>query len=251
MIRNIAAIAIATVWMAQPAHAAAPVVFAAASTAEVVNDLAAAYAGSTGKRFRPVFASSGSLARQIEDGAPADVFISANLKWVSYLTERKLAAADTRRTLFRNRLVVVAPGDSPDFEGPQNGAGLITRLGDAERLAIADPRHAPAGQYARQALVSLGIWDALTPQIARTQTVRAALALVERGEAALAVVYRTDAKLSRSAKILFMLDAAGHKPIVYQAVRISDTDGPGADVMAFLASDSAKAIYRRYGFLVD
>ena len=251
MIRTIAAIAVAAVGMAHPAHAAAPVVFAAASTAEVVNDLAAAYAESTGKRFRPVFASSGSLARQIEDGAPADVFISANLKWVSYLTERKLAAADTRRTLFRNRLVVTAPGDSPDFSGPRNGAGLAARLGKAERLAIADPRHAPAGQYAQQALVSLGIWESLTPQIARTQTVRAALALVERGEAALAVVYRTDAMLSRSAKILFMLDAAGHKPIVYQAVRISAADGPGDALMAFLRSDAAEAIYRRYGFLVD
>ncbi len=250
MIRCLAAAAVVAV-ATQPAAAAGPILFAAASTLEVVNDLKELYARAAGEAFRPVFGSSGGLARQIENGAPADAFISANVRWVSYLTERGLAAAGTRTTLFRNRLVLAAPGDSPGHAGPRDGAGIVARLGAGDRLAIADPRHAPAGQYARQALVSLGIWGRIAPRVARTQDVRAALALVERGEAALAVVYRTDARLSRSARILFTLDESGHSPIVYQAVRISAPDGPGARLMAFLGSGAAAEVYRRYGFVAD
>lgn len=245
-----AAAAAAALAAAQPALAAGPVLFAAASTIEVVRDLEGVYAAAAGRAFRPVFGSSGSLARQIESGAPAAVFISANVKWVSYLVERGLASPRSRTTLFRNRMVVVAPGDSAALTGPR-GAGLVSRLGESGRLAIADPRHAPAGQYARQALRALGVWDRVSGRLALTQDVRAALALVERGEAELAAVYRTDARLSRSARILLTLDEGSHSPIVYQAVTVSGAGGPGDGLMEFLASAPAGDIYRRHGFIVD
>ena len=231
------------------AHAKPATVFAAASTRQVVEEIAAAWTASRDERLGMVFASSGALARQIEQGAPADVFISANGIWVDYLVSKNEADPAFRRALFRNRLALVAPRNSR--AGKPDGDAILARLGPRGRLAIADPRHAPAGVYARQALMSIGIWKSVAPQAARTRDVRGALALVERGEALLGVVYRTDASASGAARILTVFDASLHDPIVYHAVPVSRESRSVSRLLDFLSSPSAKEIYRRHGFIVD
>ena len=233
----------------QAAHAKPATVFAAASTRQVVEEIAAAWTASRDERLGMVFASSGALARQIEQGAPADVFISANGAWIDYLVSKNEADPAFRRALFRNRLALVAPRDSK--AGKPDGDAILARLGPRGRLAIADPRHAPAGLYARQALTSIGIWKSVAPQAARTRDVRSALALVERGEALLGIVYRTDASASAAARLLTVFDASLHDPIVYHAVPVSRENRSVPRLLDFLSSPSAKEIYRRHGFIVD
>lgn len=233
----------------QAAHAKPVIVFAAASTRQVVEDVAAAWTASRGERLGTVFASSGALARQIEQGAPANVFISANGAWIDYLVSKNEADPASRLALFGNRLALVAPLDSrPD---KPDGAAMLARLGPRGRLAIADPRHAPAGIYARQALTSIGVWKSIASRAVLTRDVRSALALVERGEALLGIVYRTDANASGGARILSVFDDGRHDPIVYHAARVSRQNRSVPRLMNFLSSPPAREIYRRHGFVVD
>ncbi len=233
----------------QAAHAKPVIVFAAASTRQVVEEIAAAWTASRGERLGMVFASSGALARQIERGAPANVFISANGAWIDYLVSKNEVNPSFRRALFGNRLALVAPRDAR--AGKPDGDAILARLGSRGRLAIADPRHAPAGIYARQALASIGIWKSVAPRTARTRDVRSALALVERGEALLGIVYRTDASASGAARILTVFDAGLHDPIVYHAAPITRENRSVPRLLDFLSSPSAKEIYLRHGFVVD
>ena len=198
-----------------------------------------------------VFAASSTLARQIEQGAPADLFLSADEQWMDYAEQRGLILPETRRAVLGNALVLIAPADSR--AGPVTltpGAELAKLLGDDGRLAVGDPAHVPAGIYAAAALTSLGLWQALAPRLARAENVRAALLLVERGEAPLGIVYATDAAASRRVRVLGTFPADSHPPISYPFALTQRGAGNAAahDLLAYLSGPQAAETWRRYGF---
>ncbi|MCP5372767.1 MAG: molybdate ABC transporter substrate-binding protein [Hyphomicrobiales bacterium] len=231
-----------------PAAAAEVRVFAAASTATALAELAAAYAARTGDRIVAVHAASSTLAKQIAHGAPADLFLSANVGWVDYLAKGNATAAATRRPLLANRLVLVAPADTAWTLDLAPGADLAGALGDG-RLAMGDPDHVPAGIYGRRALRALGLWAAVRARTAPMTDVRAALALVERGEAAAGVVYATDARVTPRVRVVAYFPADSHPPILYPAALVADEPAPAARAFfAYLFSDEAAAVFARHGF---
>lgn len=227
------------------------VVFAAASTVRVMGDLGAAWQKASGVTVRPVFGSSGALARQIEAGAPADIYLSANVAWVDYLARKASIRPATRTQPFGNSLVLIAPAGSDATATIDPATGTYAALAGNQRFALADPAHVPAGFYARQSLIALGIWKATAPRTARTQNVRLALALVESGAAALGLVYRTDALRNGKVAIVEKFPSRLHDPIRYTVVAPRSA-GPGAGpFLTFLTSGAANAIYRRHGFITD
>jgi len=254
MRRLVAVLALAAAVLgAGPGHARADdlLVFAAASTKNAVDDIIAAYAAGGGGKVDASYASSSDLAKQIENGAPAGVFISADMKWADYLAERDLIAADGRRDLLGNSLVLVAPGSSGLTVDLSNADNLHAALGEG-KLALGDPDHVPAGRYGKAALDSLGIWPSVEGQVVRAKDVRAALALVERGEAAAGIVYATDAALSDAIDIVATFPASSHPEIVYPVMLVADQDDPAArDFYAFLAGPEARAVFVRYGFTIS
>ena len=227
------------------------VVFAAASTAEAVNAVGVLYAKRYGVKARAVFAASGALARQIANGAPADVYLSANRKWIDWLAARNAIVKNSRRDLFGNRLVLVVPRDSNLKIDIAPGFPLAERLGSG-RLAMSDPGHVPAGIYARQALMKLGAWEKVGRRAARARDVRAALALVERGEAAAGIVYATDVRISRKVRIAGTFPRGSHAPITYTAALVRGRDDDAARKFhTFLTSPPALDVFARHGFLVE
>ena len=246
----------AMLWLAGvsagPGTAAAETVtlFAAASTTDAVNDIAEAFAAETGGSIRPVVAASSTLARQIGQGAPADLYLSANVRWMDHLTEQGLIERQSRLTLLSNRLVLAAPGDSDLQVTLSRDADLAAKLGDG-RIAIGDPAHVPAGIYAQEALEALGLWQDLTGKLAQTANVRAALALVERGEALAGIVYATDAAISRRVRVVDVFPAAVTPEISYPLAIVTGRDRPAVRrVFEFLQGETAAAIFRRHGFTV-
>lgn len=225
-------------------------IFAAASLTDAINTVVADFQRSTGEKVTVSFASSSTLARQIEQGAPADIFISAAPDWMDYLQQRDYVQPNSRFNLLTNKLVLIAPQTSqvtlkiaPDFP-------LADVLGE-ERLAMGDPDHVPAGIYARNALENLAVWTDVAPQVARVDTVRAALALVARGEAPLGIVYQSDTVVEPKVRIVDTFPASSHPPIVYPTARIAESDHPAAKKwLAFLRSDAASRVFQRYGFTV-
>lgn len=235
---------------ALPARAenTAPVVLAAASLQEALSEAADAWAKQ--RHPRPVlsFAGSSALARQIEAGAPADLFISADEAWMDHLEQRSLLASGSRRVIAGNRLVLIAPSDSSTTLRIAKGFPLARALGSG-RLAMADPAGVPAGRYGRAALEALGVWSAVEPRVVRSENVRAALALVERGEAPLGIVYATDAAASRKVRVVGVFPAWNHPPIRYPAARLKTAQAKDASAfLAFLGSRQARAIFARRGF---
>jgi molybdate transport system substrate-binding protein len=233
-----------------PAGASPLTVYAAASTIAVMRPIEDIWFQKTGKVLRIVHGSSGALARQISAGAPVDVFFSANAKWLDYLIGRKLAQTDTRKSVLVNRLALIVPAGTGRINIVDPATDIPKILTGNARLAIGDPRHVPAGQYAREALVSLGIWKTVRSKTARTRNVRLALALVQRGEAALGIVYRTDARHVPQVRILETLPKNLHSPIVYEAVLTSAAQPGAGKFLAFLTSDDALTLYRAAGFVV-
>jgi molybdate transport system substrate-binding protein len=239
--------------IASPARAAdakAPVsVFAAASLKESLDEAARAYERETGTPVKVTYAASSALARQIEQGAPADVFLSADLDWMDYLQQRALVDAGSRRNLLGNALVLIAPVDAKG--GPialKRGVDLRPRLGQG-RLALALTASVPAGKYARAAFEHFGVWTQLAPRVAETENVRAALMLVARGEAPLGVVYASDARAEPRVRVLATFPANAHPPIVYPVTRIKAARHPGAAAFVrWLGARNAGAIFRRHGF---
>jgi molybdate transport system substrate-binding protein len=226
-------------------------VFAAASTTNAVTEIGRLFAAERPLRFIPSFASSSTLAKQIENGAPADIFLSANKKWMDYLEWKKLIDSATRFDLLSNRIVLIAPIDSeitqihvhPSFE-------LAKRLQDGW-LAMGDPDHVPGGMYARQALAKLGAWQAIEARVARAKDVRAALVLVERGEASLGIVYATDAAITGKVKVVGLLPEHSHPPIVYPVATVAGRQTPVVEgFMDFLQTREAKAVFEKCGFKV-
>ncbi|WP_328717266.1 molybdate ABC transporter substrate-binding protein [Halomonas elongata] len=223
--------------------------FAAASMTDAIDRAVARFEATHDVDVVPVYAASSTLARQIANGAPAELYISANVEWMDWLGEQGVTLSE-RADLVHNRLALVAPADTTrEPFTPGEGETLAARLGDSERLAVGDPAHVPAGIYARQALQSLGEWEALAPRLARADNVRAALALVERGEAPLGVVYRTDAEASDGVRLLGLFPSDAHEPIIYPIAAIGAHPSEGAlTFRRWLESDDAKAIFQRAGF---
>lgn len=226
----------------------APLVLAAASLQESLG--AAADAWTRRGHPRPVisFAASSALARQIESGAPADMFVSADEVWMDYLAARKLLRGGTRVPLLTNRLVLVAPAGSKLRLTIGRGFPLARALGKG-RLAMADPDAVPAGKYGRQALTRLGVWHSVKSRIARAENVRAALAFVARGEAPLGIVYATDARAEPGVRVVGTFPAASHAPITYPVALLARSTSRDAEAFRrYLVSPQGKAIFRRFGF---
>lgn len=225
-------------------------VFAAASLKESMDEAAAARAAAGGPVVEVSYAASSALARQIEQGAPADVFISADLEWMDWLDGRGLIDSGSRRDLLGNDLVLVAPADG-DASPLGLGAGpeaVLARLGDG-RLAMALVDSVPAGKYGREALGSLGMWEALAPRVAEGDSVRAALMLVARGEAPLGVVYASDAAAEPRVRVVATFPTGSHPEIVYPVARVAASRHAGAAAFVdWLASPAAADIFRRHGF---
>jgi len=225
-------------------------VFAAASLTNAMQDIAAEYKKEKNVDVVSSFASSSTLlARKIEAGAPADLFISADQKWMDYAAEKKSIDTATRETLLGNSLVVVAPKASAQGDLTINKATDWTRLLNGGRLAVGDPEHVPAGIYAKEALQKLGAWESLSPKLAPAEDVRGALALVERNETPLGIVYGSDAVASKGVKVVGTFPEDSHKKVEYP---VAIVDGhKNATVTAFydyLKGPDASAIFKRYGF---
>ena len=227
-------------------------IFAAASLTDAMHDLAALWQSQGHPGLRSSLAASSTLARQIEQGAPADIFASADEQWMDYLAKRNLIAAGTRKDLLRNDLVLVVPAARKRAIAIGPGLDLAALLGPGGRLAVGDPAHVPAGIYAEQALKKLGLWDAAQPRLAPAEDVRGALLLVERGEAPAGIVYGTDAAVSRGVAVAGVFPAGSHDPILYPFAIVKSGDtGEARAFMAFLQSPAAMAVFGRRGFGVE
>jgi len=232
------------------ASAAEIVVFAAASLKEALDDAAHVYENQSGDTMKISYAASSTLAKQIESGAPAEVFISADLDWMDYLQQRNLIKTPTRRNLLGNRLVIVAPEDSDLKLGIKPGFDLAGAL-KGGRLAMADPDSVPAGKYGKAALEKLGVWNVVKATVAPSENVRAALLLVSRREAPLGIVYTTDAAADPRVKIAGVFPDDTHPPITYPAALTADSKNPGpARLLEFLSSPAARPMFEKRGFAV-
>jgi molybdate transport system substrate-binding protein len=223
-------------------------IFAAASLKNAVDDVNATFTKAHGSRTVASYAASSALMKQIEQGAPADVFISADTDWMDYGAQHKLIRAETRINLLANRLVLVAPKSS-SIAGVTVAPGLdIAALAGTGRIVTGDVRSVPAGKYAKAALEKLGLWAAVEKKLATTENVRAALTLVARGEAPLGIVYETDAKVEPDVKIIGVFPPDSHPPIIYPAALTANARPDAMQYLAFLRSDAAKAVFESYGF---
>lgn len=223
-------------------------VFAAASLKNALDDVNAACAKATGVKVVASYAASSALAKQIEGGAPADVFVSADLKWMDYLIEKKVIKADTRVNLLGNRLVLIGPKDSK-IGNVTIGQGFdLAKLAGDGRIATGDVKAVPVGRYAKAALQNLGAWAAAEPKFAMADNVRAALLLVSRGEAALGIVYETDAKIGPGVKIVGTFPENSHEPVTYPVAATATAKPEATGYLSFLRSQAAKSTFEKYGF---
>lgn len=224
------------------------VVFAAASLKNAIDDANALYRQQSGVVVQTSYAASSALARQIEAGAPADVFISADRAWMDYLAEKHLIRSASRADLVGNELVLIAPSRSAKSVTIVRDFPLAAMLGDG-RLALADPGAVPAGRYAKAALQTLGIWASVTGKLAPAENVRAALLLVARGESPLGIVYATDAAADSGVEVIGTFPADSHPPIIYPSAATASGDNPAtAGYLAFLRSPAAAPAFTRQGF---
>ena len=245
-----AALAVAALPPAAQAQDKSITVFAAASMKNALDDADAAFTKQSGIKVVASYDASSALIKQIEGGAPADVFVSADLKWMDYGSQKKLIKDDTRINLLGNELVLIAPKDSRiDRVTIAPGFDLAKLAGDG-RIATGDVKAVPVGIYAQAALEKLGIWTAVEPKIANTANVRAALILVARGEAPLGIVYSTDAKVEPGVKIVGVFPESSHDPILYPVAATAGAKPDATPYLAFLRTQAAKTIFEKYGFSV-
>jgi molybdate transport system substrate-binding protein len=229
---------------AAQAPAQSVLVFAAASLKNALDEVNAQ------AREKAVlsYAASSVLAKQIESGAPAQLFISADLDWMDYLAQRSLIQPGTRRNLLGNRLVLIAPVGSAVQASVKAGIPLPLLLGPNGRLALGDPQHVPAGKYAKAALEKLGAWDGVAKRLAPAENVRAALALVARGEAPLGIVYATDAAAEPRVRVVDGFPDGLHPPLVYPAALTVLAKAPAGEYLVFLRSSAARRVFEKHGF---
>jgi molybdate transport system substrate-binding protein len=223
-------------------------VFAAASMKNSLDELDAAFTRQSGIKVVASYAASSALMKQIEQGAPADVFLSADVDWMDYGAQRNLIKTDTRFNLLGNRLVLIAPKDSKIGDVTIGPGFDLAALVDNGRVATGDVRAVPAGLYAKAALEKLGVWDSVKDKLAMAENVRAALVLVARGEAPLGIVYETDAKIDPGVKIVAVFPADSHPPIIYPVALTGNARPDAAQYLAFLRTQVAKDIFEHYGF---
>jgi molybdate transport system substrate-binding protein len=225
-------------------------VFAAASMKNALDDVDAAFTKATGIKVVASYAASSALMKQIEGGAPADVFVSADLDWMDYGSSHKLIRDETRVNLLGNALVLIAAKDSPIGKVTIAPGFDLAALAGNGRIATGDVRAVPVGLYAKAALEKLGAWAAVEPKMAMTENVRVALTLVARGEAALGIVYATDAKVEPNVKVIGVFPESSHAPIVYPVAATRDAKSAATRYLDFLRSAAAKAVFESYGFNV-
>lgn len=230
----------------EPARAEVTV-FAAASLTDVLHEIGAQFRADTDVAARFSFAASSALARQIESGAPAQVFVSADVEWMDYLANLGIIDLATRRNVAGNELVLIAPADSGLQLAIGPGFRLAAALGDG-RLAVADPDSVPAGRYAKAALTSLGAWKDVESRLVPAENVRAALAYVSRGEVPLGIVYRTDARVDTGVRVVGAFPAGSHPPVVYPAAMIRGSTPAAAAFVEYLGQAKAQGIFGRHGF---
>lgn len=229
--------------------AASVTVFAAASLREALDEQARQFAAATGNKVVVSYGASSALAKQIDASAPADVYISADVDWMNYVGQRNRLVPDSRVDLLRNALVLIAPAASKATLEISPGFGLAAALG-TEKLAMADPGSVPAGKYGKSALEKLGVWTSVEKHVARTENVRAALALVSRGEAPFGIVYKTDALADKGVRVVDMFPPDSHPPIVYPAALLASGKSAAARrLLDYLRSNPARAVWEKYGFL--
>ena len=248
----VAALAIGAVILPCPARAEdeGPVVFAAASLKDALDAVNAKWKEESGKKATISYAASSALAKQMEQGAPADIFVSADEDWMDYLATGKLIKPETRFDLVGNKLVLIAPKDSKLTATIGSGFPLASLLGDGH-LAMADTASVPAGKYGKAALEKLGVWDAVKNRIAQAENVRAALSLVSRGEAPLGIVYATDAKADPKVKVLDVFPESTHAPILYPiAITASSTNKEAPAFLSYLKTAAAQSVFETQGFKV-
>ena len=222
-------------------------VFAAASLTNVLQELGDGFTKDASIPVRFSFAASSALARQIENGSRADLFFSADLEWMDYLQSRKLIQPATRHDVLGNQLVLIAPADSKIILKIQPHFALAATLGKG-RLATGDPDSVPVGRYAHEALANLGVWDEVSARLVRTDSVRSALAFVDRGEAALGIVYATDALIDKKVRVVDAFPAATHMPIIYPAALTIGAKPDAAKFLAYIRGPAGNIAFQRHGF---
>ena len=247
-----ALVSLSLMWMAPATAQETPkqelLVFAAASLTNVLGELGNTWNAHSRTPVKLSFAASSVLARQIEAGSKAHVFVSADQEWMDYLSTRQLIAPGTRRDLVGNRLVLIAPADSQIRVEIKPGFDLLAALGKG-RLSTADPDTVPAGRYARAALTSLGVWNQVAKRLVRAENVRAALTYVARGESPLGIVYATDAQIDAKVRVVATFPDSSHSPITYPAAATAIAGSGAAAFLAFLGSSEAAPVWKKYGFL--
>jgi molybdate transport system substrate-binding protein len=234
-------------------HAAEPeqitlTVFGASSLTNVLQDIGDAFTKETSIAVKFSFAASSTLARQIENGAPADIFMSADSDWMDYLQTRHLIQPSTRKDVVGNRLVLIAPANSSVKLKIEPNFALAAALGQG-RLATGDPGAVPVGRYAEAALTKLGIWNQIEQRIVRADNVRSALTFVDRGEAPLGIVYETDALIDKKVRVVDVFPADSHPPIVYPVALTRTAQSAASRFIAFLESPAAAQTFKSYGFV--
>ena len=223
------------------------VVFAAASLTNVLQDLGDEFTKDTSIPVKFSFAASSALARQIENGAPADLFFSADLEWMDYLQTKQLIQVASRHDVLSNRLVLIAPLDSKvDLKIGPNFA-LVDALGKG-RLVTGDPDSVPVGRYAKEALTKYGVWSGVSDRLVRADSVRSALAFVDRGEALLGIVYETDAMIDKNVRIVDVFPSDSHQPITYPVALTATSKANTAKFLTYIRGPAADVAYKHYGF---
>src|SRR5262245_47752487 len=226
--------------------AQAQTILAAASLKNALDEAVTQYSA------KPVisYGASSALAKQIENGAPADIFISADLDWMDYVEKKGLVAPGTRKNLLGNRLVLVAPKSHPLKLEPAPGFPIAKALGSG-RIALAEPNSVPAGKYAKAAFEKLGVWDQISGKVAAAENVRAALLLVARGEAPLGVVYQTDANAEPNVVVAGVFPAGSYPPVVYPAAALKSATPAAAPFLQWLSTPQSRAMFEKHGFTVN
>jgi len=237
--------------LAVPAKAADVTVFAAASLKNALDDAAKIYQAKTGEKVTISYAASSALAKQIESGAPADIFFSADLDWMDYLQEKKLIDADSRHTLLGNTLVLIAPKDSTVSLTIEKNFPLLEALGPDGKLAMATVASVPAGKYGKAALTYLGVWDGVAPRVAQAENVRAALRFVAQKEAPLGIVYGTDAKSEPEVRVVGTFPEDSHPKILYPVALTVSAKPEARKFLEFLVSPEAAPSFEAQGFSIQ
>jgi molybdate transport system substrate-binding protein len=237
--------------MVPVAHAGDVTIFAAASLKTALDDAIKLYQTKTGRKVVASYAASSALAKQIEAGAPADLFFSADLDWMDYVEKKNLIDVASRHTLLGNTLVLIAPKDSTVSLTIAKDFPLLEALGPDGKLAMASVDSVPAGKYGKAALTHLGVWDEVAPRVAQAENVRAALAYVAKGEAPLGIVYGTDARSEPAVRVVGTFPAESHPEILYPVALLASAKPEARKFLDFLLSSEAAPAFEAQGFSIE